>query len=300
MQALFTGGLGDFIGAESFMTETEKDSVTTLLWATRNVQEIQAACNLTDIFPNLKEEKILFDDWGDERPTRPWQQGDRFMNIGMKHELNLKCKLNLSNEELDSINDNSLDASLQRIFSGLQWQSSRIVTNSVWPDVTKFQMPTDYVVIHPWSDAEINGREFNEVDWSKIFSFLDRMNIMGVVINSSKTSPPQHPRLIDLTNQTSLKESFSIITGAAYCILCASSLACFATKIFPKNKIWLKGGHDHMFSDWATYFYHGPFTNPNDIIFRNLNVLDTIGVTNINFNMSNQSAMLDQGLLTLL
>jgi hypothetical protein len=126
------------------------------------------------------------------------------------------------------------------------------------------------------------------------------MNIMGVVINSSKALPPQHPRLIDLTNQTSLKESFSIITGAEYCILCASSLACFATKIFSKNKIWLKGGHDHMFSDWATYFYHGPFTNPNDIIFRNLSVLDTIGVTAINFNMSNQSAMLDQGLVTLL
>jgi hypothetical protein len=301
MQALFTGGLGDFLGAESFMTETEKDSVTTILWATRNRAEIQSAVNLKVIFPNLQEEKILFDDWANERPTRPWQEGDRFMNIGMKHELNLKCKLNLSQQELDAINDNSLDASLQRIFSGLKWQSSRFVNSSKWPDVSHFQLPQKYVVIHPWSDAEINGREFTDADWTKIFSFLDRMDLTGVVVNRSDKTAPQHPRLVDLTNKTTLKETFSVITGADYCILCASSLACFATKIFPKNRIWLKGGHAHMFSGWATYFYHGPFTNPNDIIFRDFSILDTIGVTpQYNFNNFQQSSMLDQGLLVLL
>lgn len=301
MQALFTGGLGDFIGAESFMTEDEKNKVTTVLWATRNVHEIKAACDLKDIFPNLQEDRILFDDWANERPTRPWQDGDRFMNIGMKHELNLKCKLNLSQQDLDAINDNSLDASLQRIFSGLQWQSSRFVTRSKWPDVSHLQLPQQYVAIHPWSDAEINGREFTDADWTKIFSFLDRLNLKGVVINRSDKPAPQHPRLIDLTNKTTLKETFSVITGADYCILCASSLACFATKIFPKDRIWLKGGHDHMFSGWATYFYHGPFTNPNDIIFRDFSVLDTIGTApQYNFNNFQQSSMLDQGLLVLL
>jgi hypothetical protein len=299
MQALFTGGLGDFIGAESFMTEKEKDRVTTVLWATRNVHEIKTACDLKDIFPNLQEDRILFDDWASERPTRPWQEGDSFMNIGMKHELNLKCKLNLSQPELDAINDNSLDASLQRIFSGLRWQSSRFVTRSKWPDIGHLQLPEKYVAIHPWSDAEINGREFTDADWTKIFSFLDRMDLKGVVINRSDKTAPQHPRLIDLTNKTTLKETFSVITGADYCILCASSLACFATKIFPKDRIWLKGGHPHMFSDWATYFYHGPFTNPNDIIFRDFGVLDTIGTQN-SFNNFQQSSMLDQGLLVLL
>ena len=301
MQALFTGGLGDFIGAESFMTEDEKNKVTTVLWATRNVYEIKAACDLKDIFPNLQEDRILFDDWANERPTRPWQEGDRFMNIGMKHELNLKCKLNLSQQELDAINDNSLDASLQRIFSGLKWQSSRFVNSSKWPDVSHFQLPQKYVVIHPWSDAEINGREFTDADWSKIFSFLDRMDLTGVVVNRSDKPAPQHPRLVDLTNKTTLKETFSVITGADYCILCASSLACFATKIFPKDRIWLKGGHAHMFSGWATYFYHGPFTNPNDIIFRDFSVLDTIGTApQYNYNNLQQSSMLDQGLLVLL
>ena len=293
MQALFTGALGDFLGAESFMTESEKDSVTTILWATRNRAEIQSAVDLKVIFPNLQEEKILFDDWGTERPTRPWQEGDKFMSIGMKGDLNLKCKLNLSQTELDAITDCSLDATLQKIFTGHRWQSSRFTMRSVWPDVSRFNLPNRYVVIHPWSDAEICGREFNDADWASIFKFLDKIGAMGVVVNKSETPPPSHPLLIDLTNQTTLKETFSIITRAESCILCSSSLACFATKLFPKDRIWIKGGHQYIFTDWATYFYHGPFINPNDITFKDFKILESYGI-------SNQASMLDQGLLTLL
>lgn len=306
MQALFTGGLGDFIGAESFMTEAEKDAVTTVLWATRNRKEIQAAFDMKEIFPNLREEKIMFDDWSDDRPTRPWQPGDRFMNIGMKNELNLKCNLNLSQEELDAISDHSLDATLQRIFSGHRWQSSRCTSmRSSWGDVSRFKLPQRYIVIHPWSDAEINGREFNNSDWENIFKFLEKIDCVGVVVNQSASYPPVHPRLIQLTNLTSLKETWSIIAGAEACILCASSLACFATKIFPKDRIWLKGGHEHMFSDWATYFYHGPHTKPNEVIFKNFDILQKYVVNGSNENpapmsQNPQASMLDHGLLTLL
>jgi hypothetical protein len=276
MQVLFTGGLGDFIGAECFLTEQEKDSVKTVLWATRNRKEIKAAIDLKVIFPNMEEEKILFDDFSDERPIRDWQPGDRFMNIGKKHELNLKCNLNLSQEELDDISDHSLDATLESIFTGKRkWESSRIATKIQWPDVSHFNLPKQYVAIHPWSDAEINGREFTERDWGNIVKFLERFDVMGVVVNQSKNLPPEFSRrLIDLTNKTTLKETFGIIKNATACILCASSLACFATKIFPKDKIWLKGGFEHMFTDWATYFYHGPFTDPKQIIFKDLSLLD--------------------------
>ena len=301
MQALFTGALGDFIGSECFMTEEQKDSVTTLLWATRNRTEIQSAVDLQLIFPNLKEQKILFDDFADERPTSPWKSGDRFAAIGMKDELNLKCGLNLSTEELDAISDHSLDATLQRIFAGHRWQSSRFTVRSVWPNISSFSLPQRYVVIHPWSDAEINGREFDDSDWTNIFNFLDKINAIGVVVNRSEKHPPSHPRLIDLTNKTTLKETFSIITAAESCILCASSLACFATKIFPPNRIWLKGGHDHMFSQWATYFYHGPFTDPASIIFRNFEVLNRYQIEKQSSPQSSQqSQMIDQGLVTLL
>jgi hypothetical protein len=277
MKALFTGALGDFIGAESFMTEYEKDSVTTLLWATRNRSEIQSAINLEEIFPNLKEQKILFDDFCDERPTRPWQPGDKFINIHKKDDLNRMCGLNLSQEELNSISDHSLDATLEGIFSRRRtFQTSRIATKMSLPDISKFNLPNRYAVIHPWSDAEINGREFNQNDWGEIYKFLENNQIYGVVINRSKHHPDRHSRMIDLTNQTSLQESFSILKSAEYCILCASSLATFATKIFPKNKIWLKGGHDHMFTQWATYFYHGPFIQPNEIIFKNLSIINPI------------------------
>ena len=116
---------------------------------------------------------------------------------------------------------------------------------------------------------------------------------MGVVVNRSEHKIAAHPLIIDLTNQTTLQETFSIISAAESCILCASSLACFATKIFPKDRIWVKGGHAHMFSDWATYFYHGPFHNPNDIIFKNFDILTK-------YQTSGQAALLDQGTLTLL
>jgi hypothetical protein len=296
MQVLFTGGLGDFIGAECFLTEKEKDSVKTVLWATRNREEIKAAVDLKVIFPNMEEEKVLFDNFSDERPTRDWQPGDRFMNIGKKTDLNLKCGLNLSQEELDAISDHSLDATLEEIFAGRRsWQSSRIATRSQWPDVSQFNLPKQYIVIHPWSDAEINGREFNEDDWPSIFKFLERTNLKGVVVNQSKYPVPANENIIDLTNQTSLKETFGIIKGATACILCASSLACFATKLFPIDKIWLKGGWEHMFSEWATYFYHGPFTNPTDVIFKNMKLLD-----NYTVGTGRPVKTLDEGVLSLI
>ena len=274
MQALFTGGLGDFIGAESFMTEEEKDSVKTVLWATRNKNEIKAACDLKDIFPNMEEERVLFDDFCDERPTRPWQPGDRFMNIGKKHELNTKCNLNLSQEDLDAISDHSLDATLDAMFSGKRrFQTSRFVMNRTHPDVSKFYLPERYVAIHPWSDAEMNNREFGTHDWPLIYDYLEANNLVGVVVNQSIKSPPKHKRIIDLTNKTTLKETFAIISNAYSCILCASSLACYASKIFPKGRIFLKAGYLHMLSPWATYFYHGPFTKPDDIINDHLGLL---------------------------
>jgi len=298
MQALFTGALGDFIGAESFMTEAEKDAVTTLMWATRNRKEIQAAFDMKDIFPNLKEERIMFDDFCDERPARPWQPGDRFINIGMKHELNLKCNLNLSKAELDAISDHSLDATLQKIFAGHRFQTSRATSlRHNWADISKFNLPKQYVVIHPWSDAEINGREFNNNDWGNIFKFLTANNIMGVVVNKSTNYPPKHPNLIDLTNQDTMRELWSIVAGAEYCILCASSIACFATRIFPKDKIWIKGGYEWQFTEWATYFYHGPFIKPNDVIFKNFDILNPTLYTMM---QNPQALMIDQGLATLL
>jgi len=295
MKALFTGGLGDFIGAESFMTEEEKDAVTTVVWATRNRKEIQSAVDLTRIFPNMINQHIIFDDFCDDRPTRPWQPGDRFMNIGTKAELNTKCGLNLSNKELAEISDHSLDATLADIFAGRRkFVSSRIASRSEWPAVTQFNLPEDYVVIHPWSDAEINGREFTSADWRELFIFLDQHDIIGVVVNQSSIPAPAHPRILDLTNKTSLKETFSIIQGAQAAVLCASSLACLATKIFEPGSIWIKGGHAHMFSAWATYFYHGPYTNPNTIIYKDLSILNPRQLR------SHEHDMLDQGLATLL
>jgi hypothetical protein len=293
MQALFTGALGDFIGAECFITNQDKDTITTLLWATRNRSEIQSSVDLKDIFPNLKEEVVLFDNWSDNRPTRPWEPGDDFMNIHTKVDLNRMCNLNLSEKELADINDYSLDATLQRIFQGQRWQSSRYTTRSVWPSIGQFSLPQRYVVIHPWSDAEINGREFNDSDWASIFRFLNHIGAVGVVVNRSTKAPPNHPNLINLTNKTTIKETWAIIAAAESCILCSSSLACFASKIFPKDRIWIKGGHEYIFSEWATYFYHGPFIKPNNIVFRDFKVLD-------NFCNMGQAQMLDQGSLTLL
>ena len=304
MQVLFTGALGDFLGAESFMTEQEKDSVTTVLWATRNRKEIKEAFEMTDIFPNLKDEKILFDDFSDDRPTRPWEPGDRFPNIGTKDELNPKCGLNLSQEELDAISDHSLDATLQKIFAGHRWQSSRCTTvRRNWLNISNFQLPDRYVVIHPWSDAEICGREFDDTDWNNIIQFLETINCIGVVVNKSKNFPPFHPKLMDLTNLTKLRETWPIIAGAEAAIMCSSSLACFASKLLPKDRIWIKGGHEFIFTDWATYFYHGPCSNPGEIVFRNFEVLNKYRVGNnvqVSMSLNPQAVMLDQGLVTLL
>ena len=57
-----------------------------------------------------------------------------------------------------------------------------------------------------------------------------------------------------------------------------------------------KGGHPHMFSDWATYFYHGPFTKPTDINFKDLKILGQYRVE----QRTAQPINLDQGTISLL
>jgi hypothetical protein len=97
---------------------------------------------------------------------------------------------------------------------------------------------------------------------------------------------------------TKLRQTWAIIAGAEAAIMCSSSLACFASKLLPKDKIWIKGGHEFIFTDWATYFYHGPFMNPGDVVFRNFDILNRY--VQHTSQLQNLQAMLDQGTATLL
>jgi hypothetical protein len=52
-----------------------------------------------------------------------------------------------------------------------------------------------------------------------------------------------------------------------------------------------------MLSEWATRFYHGPFTKPGDVIFKDLKILELYKVEK---QSSNKIVDLDQGVLSLI
>jgi hypothetical protein len=266
-------GIGDFIAAESFLTDDEVNAVEKIYWASAHKKFLQNGIDWNRLFPNLKSQDTLWDDWGN------WGEhlrGEKRAKVENKHQLILVNKdldpFWISRELLDS----GLPAMCDDIYLGRRFfRRSRLAALEYTPPV-HVGLPEKFVLIHPFSDSlRTPYRDFDDKDWEGVLGCLEKNNLMGVVVNKSDDYPPQHSRLIDLTNQTTLQETFALAQRCRYYMGCASYLHVLVPKILPVNNIFIRSTYPWLVRYRPEFmFYHAPATqDPNFKVFPSLNFL---------------------------
>ena len=83
-------------------------------------------------------------------------------------------------------------------------------------DLAKFDLPTNFVCVCPWTCSVGKGssRNFSSADWNCVYQLLDNNSLTGVLLGHPKRKL-EHPLLINLTGQTTILESIEILKRSA-------------------------------------------------------------------------------------
>jgi len=140
--------------------------------------------------------------------------------------------------------------------------------------VNKYNLPKNYAIIVPYTEdnridcnncnrqhTEITEckltRNFIHEDYENIFNFLEKKNIIGVVISSKELSIINSfaNRMINLSGKTSLIDSFEIAKKSSYYLGIDSFLSIICAKILDADKIYIKCNNKHGINNKNIYFY---------------------------------------------
>ena len=266
-------GLGDFIACEAYMTDAECNAIENIYFASSHRQHLESGIRWNELFPNLKTKQILFDG--------PWKIDAA---SGLPRNADYKHFLHFVDKTIDPfwISQELLDANTPAFCTDIfmhktrKFQRSRIAAMNY--DLPKhIGLPEKFVLIHPWSDEfRTHKRDFTDEDWEGVLGCLEKNNIMGVVVNKSRDYPPQHPQLLDLTNQTTIQETFAMAKASSYFMGCASFLHVFTPRVMPSKNIFIRSTFKHLTSRTGEFIlYHAPasLTDLNFKTFPSLNFL---------------------------
>lgn len=263
------GGLGDFIATESVMSDLECLAVENIYWATRNRKFIQEAVPLKKLFPNLKQEIVVYDNWT--------EHGEGLSLINWKHELNFVLKLNY---DLSWIQQELTDLGAPQIVREFHIGKRKFYKSRIAEFDYEFPawltLPEKFVLIHPWSDSlRTPARDFDNNDWKGVLGFLEKHKIKGVVINKSCEVPEPHPMLIDLSNKLSLPNVFAIAKKASYFMGSASFLHVLMPKLISHDRIFIKSQYPWLENSSFTQFklYHAPVKDKSFQVYPSLEFL---------------------------
>lgn len=230
---LITGGLGDFLALESRWSADFRASLEAFYYATRAeplIRQVVAALQLAGEFPHLVHQQTL------------WNNFSHFRCFHSAEEVAGHCRLP------DELDDWSIG---QRFPSAAPFVGSTALRH-VLADVSRFALPTGYVVLAPYSgNVDAAPRDFTAADWDWGLAFLARRRLTGVVLQVAGPGVPRNGRLVDLSDRTTILESIEIVKGAAAFVGCASSLSVIAAQAVPSL---VKGSNPHLLRHVGDYY----------------------------------------------
>lgn len=271
---LITCGIGDFLAIESFFSQKEKN-IRNVFYATRAQKEIS---KLFDALPNydIKEHINYFDRFNGKLPT-----------IWDINHLNRITKSKLD----PAIHDYSIKVKFNenRRNKYKHYNGSSFLKYELAKDIkTKFNLPSNYIVVHPCSKASYRlaaQRELTPYEWKFLLAeipgtsscgktglFKDTLGggdfrLLGgtsqqkiVVLNTwPDYQIPNNKNIIDLTNKTTLIESIEILKNSNGYFGIDSALSVLAAKLFGSEKLYIRHfGRSHRFHLWRhkdVYYY---------------------------------------------
>jgi hypothetical protein len=230
---LLTGGLGDFFAIECFISDLEREEIRTVV---HGCCYAKAISSLMALLPNyhIKNEIFLWENL----KTRPCR--------------NTTVQLRGHYNDITNLNFWRVVANIRlkkRVFN-----KSSFIEHDLNCDLSKFNLPKEYVCIAPYTESEHrrHPRNYTKEDWMATVGFLSKVKIPGVVLGT-KICDYQSPDLIDLGGKTSILESIEILKKASGFIGIDSFLSILAAKLFD-DILLVKTVASHVFHLKHVYF----------------------------------------------
>lgn len=240
-----SGGIGDFIAVESFMTDEERSKINKIYYATHKKESIESIVKSLPNMNHIKMHEVIWDDF-----SKFWCFFSKEECINKMKSIGRTIPIDLELAE---------DFSISKKFK--QFSEIEIVYNESsllkynLADISKFILPEFYLVICPYStDKRIKDRDFNSCDWNELINWIKKLGIQGVVLNYGQDFIPECPEIINLSNNTTIQESIEILKKSIGYIGIDSSMSVVASKLFNKNILNIKSVNDHCYK-WSKCYY---------------------------------------------
>lgn len=242
-----SGGIGDVIAVESFLSDKEKDAISTVFYATNKEKYIRPLLSSLKSLPNLKNHITLWDDF-----SKFWCFYSLEECVSAIKEKNQKLEHNLSTCK---------DLSILKVFEQISKKEISYNFSSFLKDklidIQHLNLPSNYFVILPYStDKRIKERDYNQNDWDQTIKTLIETNMFGIVLNSENEMVPKHELIVDLTQKTNLLEAVEILKKAKGYLGIDSWMSVLAAKIFDSPFIQIKSKNKHCYDN--AIFYYAP------------------------------------------
>jgi hypothetical protein len=245
-----TAGFGDFLALDSLLRTDEKATVKEVYFASpaparKLIEQVLPFC-----FPNLVKVETVFDDFDCQNPSSPL-----FCFVSLADAIRKRPEV--ASKLPKDIYDISIFVFEKNVVhdGGRRYEGSSLLKSAV-ADISRFKLPDEYLVIHPFSQARYVDphRDVTLAEWDAIMAYLDRHGLNAVVINEGDPMRyPPSPRVTDLTNQTSILESIEITKGGKGFIGCASFVSVLAAKLFDEQDVFIKGA-PYLIHNAVLYF----------------------------------------------
>ena len=251
---LITGGLGDFLAVDSFLSKEQKLKINKIVLATRAAKFIKSLFDSkNNFYKNLKKVQILDYNFSKKPSFHSKQKA--------------KEKIRMNKIFWDSI----YDGSISNIFNLIRLKKLKFCESSFLNlnvSLKNFDLPKKFILILPFSTNQINSkRNFDEDDWKYLEYFLRANNIVGVCIGTESKNIPSSKFLINLIKSTSAIESIELLKKSKGYIGIDSWISVLAPKLFNENNVYIKSNSKHCYR--FSHIYFKPFAKYS-CMFNNL------------------------------
>jgi hypothetical protein len=245
--AFISGGIGDVFAVESFLSNEQRETLSTIYYATNKNKFIK---NLFDClkysYPKLQNHINLWEDF-----SKFWafySLEDYLIKNNNKDKKNIDIK---------SSKDLSIMTVFENIKNGEMTYNGSSFLKEKLTEINHLHTKEDYFIILPYSsDKRIIERDFSNHDWSQTLKILKKNKSKGVVINNEPDAVPDHPDLINLSHKTQICEAIELLKRSKGFIGIDSWLSVLAAKLFDEPYLQIKSNNVHCHENAA--FYYAP------------------------------------------
>jgi hypothetical protein len=257
---LITGGIGDFIALESFLS----------LEYIRGIKKVYLASPRSHLILELMQQLSLWKD--KEIIIISWDLTITPQIKDLQH-LELVTGQTLPSDVVDLSIAVFFKPSILESYRGSSFLNETFACRD-------FELPESFILIAPSSTVRERhvGTDILPNEWSNIFSYLEQTDQYAVVVGSfDQDYPiPQHSRLTNLVGKTNIGETIEVLKRSNGFIGVDSFLSVLAVKLFSDDRVLIKS--INSFLAFNKKYYYMPrrdysFINVCVFPFRTSNLL---------------------------